>query len=253
MTMGFTLGPSGDEETLDESLESDEKDSGSTEPTEIEQLKAELAAARSLNAQQIDDLKRSVGRVQSVAAKAGTVSRDDLAKELNKGFGSVNELLLAIVEQADPTVFPDALKAQMKQAADVARRQTERDSLKEEILKELPQPQEPVEAASNVMAEQRVNAELASAGLAGADLDWTAADKEWLAGGVDALLANVRAQIAAIKDDEDVAPKRQARKTAATRTPSGGPAGGGKTDADVFLDPKAPFEQRLAVFRKLVG
>lgn len=255
----FQLGPDvdfEDDEDIDiEGDESTEKGGGAPELSEVERLRAELDAARSLNTKQIEDLRRTVGRMQSVAAKADSVSKADLETALSAGFGSVHELLAAIVESADPTVFPDTLKQQMAKTLADAKRRADRDSLREEVLATLPkaqQPQDEPELQPHQLVEAMILAELQAADIDPDDLDWKAVDKEWLANGEGGALAAARQQIIAAKGETEVATRRQARKTAAPQSPKGGSGGAAKTDADIFLDPSQPFDKRMEIFKRMI-
>lgn len=255
MTSEFRLGPDSFESApVEETKVEGEATEEVKEPTaeeRIAELSAALESERSLNKKQIEDLKRSVGRVQSLVDRSDRVTKGDLQSTLNKEFGSVQELLAAIVNSADPTVFPDTLKQQIAKAAEESKRRADRDSLRAEVLADLLPAVQPVqEDSDNLRVESQIMSELTAAGFEQDDLDWAEADKAWRANGEGGVMKFARDQIATLVADRDAATRRQSRKEV---TPSPAPAGASAADAELakYLDPKTPFAERMAIYKKL--
>lgn len=251
--MNFALGPDFEEETIPDAGEGEAGGEATPTPDErIAALEEALASERSLNKKQIDDLKRTVGRAQSLIDRSDRVTKADLETSLNKEFGSVQELLAAIVAQADPTVFPDALRVQVAKAAEEAAKRTERDSLRAEVLAELlPVVQQSSAEDANLRVQRQIETELTAAGFETDDLDWAEADKAWRQDGEGGVMKYARDSIAGLVSSRDADTSRQERKAAVTKTPA--PAGATAAQAELakYLDPKTPFAERMAIHKKM--
>ena len=249
-------------EPKDETTDAVVEDSVSkdTEPADerIARLEAELSAQRTVSATQIEELKKAVGRAQSLIDRGDRVSKTEMEATLNQRYGDIHELLASIVAQADPTVFPDTLKEKMAAAAAEAKSKSDREAVVREVVSTLlpnmgaAEPTAPVDDGAAVRVETAIKAELAASGLELDDLDWATADKVWLAGGEGAVLQFARNAIASTVAERDSATRRTARKPGTPENTQAAP-GGAKNNADILLDPKASFADRKAVFDALLG
>lgn len=261
MAMEFRLAPDSPEmetpETEEVTDQEDVEEAPEAESAEakVARLEAELANQRTVNSQQIEELKKAVGRAQSLIDRSDRVSKDDLNAALDERYGSIYAILESIVKDADPTVFPDALRERIEATANEARSRNERKALVKEVMDSIlpalaPAVPEPQIGQDASRVEQAILSELTAAGLDADDLDWKAADAVWLAQGEGGVLANARSQIAALVAEREAASRRESRKPTTPEQVKTTP-GGGKTVGDVLLDKKASFADRMAALNAL--
>lgn len=218
-----------DEETLDEKLDEslddktdDEKSTEESEDDKVVALEKALDAQKSVNETQIADLRRSIGRVQSIVEKStkdGTDSSTALREAIQGEFGDVRDLLDAIVNSADETVFDPSLKAKIAEARALAAHKADVDSLRNDLdekfeaLKAASQPTSETDRTVAQTLEASVVNEITDHGLDHNDFNWDEAATQFKSGGEPAVRKYFRAQIAEKLIERDTDTRRQARKT----------------------------------------
>lgn len=260
--------PTGDEDRLREDLNApldDEKDDKTEDdkPTKeseedlVAALKTELASQKSVNETQIADLRRSIGRVQSIAekfAKDGTDSTTAVQSAITQEFGDVRDLLDAIVNSADETVFDTSLKAKIADARALAAQKANIDSLRSDLdakfedLKSASQvPDEETRTAAQAL-EASVVSEITDYGLDHKDFDWSEAATQFSSGGEPAVRKYFREQITEKLAEDNADARRQTKKESTEDSPA--PSGPTMTDDD-FLASDADLDAKVARLKQM--
>lgn len=230
------------EDAVDPSVEGDTEVEAEPAPepeVDLAQLQQQVAELQQRDSA-IQDLNRSVGRIQSMMAKLEARPDDSgLRQELQEQFGLVDNLT-DILASFDETVMAPEVRQRvdsLKQALSQRKTKAERDSLLQEAVAELQkrQPQQAPQQEQGVSPfEQRILASIATVGLDPDDehFDWQKANDILRTEGAQGVEAYFRTQIREALTSESAAQRRQARKTnAGSGTPR--PAGAGNAlDAD---------------------
>ena len=98
---------------------------------EIETLRAELSALKTLSSEQLVDLRRSVGRAQSIADKLDKAPQANPKAEatLRKEIGSIHDILGALADSTDTMALDPSVRSKILAAREASRRQADTDSL----------------------------------------------------------------------------------------------------------------------------
>lgn len=245
-----------DEEDLDDDPNLEEADSDAEE-AEFDARTAFEEFSQSLDTK-LSDLRRSVGRAQSLAEQAAAKpgADPDLEQALAAIETSFDELVSGIDPEALPAETRDRILATRRQLA-VAR---ERKKLKQEVLEEVGggKPQstaDPEELLAQVQkVEQGFERRIKRAGLDPDDtslFDWTSYGRLLTTEGVDAASDAVdEAIFNALESDK----RRSSRKKSASKSPRGG--GEAKKQPslmDIVRDKSRPLHEREAALRKASG
>lgn len=220
-----------DDETL-EGLEDAQEGEKQPEPDPVATLKQEYDA-------QIADLRRSVGRVQSLASKFEKDQENDkTADELREQFKDTSEQLDLLVNGLDETMIDPDTRGRLVEARLRARAVAERDSLRKELLDELrPAPQQqPDMAQLAVLYERQLIGEIESYGMDPTDevFDWKQAGALFQRGDYEGMQRYVRTQIREGLTATDSESRRQAKKESGNATPR--PQGAGKSRFEKILE-----------------
>lgn len=125
-------------DTLDDEADQSE---GDAQPTELEALRAEVESLKQ-NHSAIEDLKRSVGRMQSLATKWETSSADErgqIAKQIEDRFSALDQQVESIVAGLDETALDPATRNRILSVRDQIRRDSElRQLVDQEVEKRVP-------------------------------------------------------------------------------------------------------------------
>lgn len=187
------------------------------EPDELETLRAEVEALKQ-NQAAVEDLKRSVGRIQSLAAKFETASTDsqraEIQAQIDQKFAAISDQLAEVVSGLDETSIDPttrqrilAAQAQARQAAEVQK------LVAQEMQKQAPKSAPQTSNVSPLEAEL-VNT-ITAAGLDpdGGLFDWTAMSKMVIADpSGNSLRKHVLDKILEAKTEESAAARRSAAK-----------------------------------------
>ena len=129
-----------EEENEDGQQSEGAEEATSEQPSEEDKLAAlEAEVERLKNLEGVaTDLRRSVGRIQSLEQKLQqeSTNRDSVVEEINKQFGGVHELLSTVVENIDETALDAATKARVRQAYESSRNAAQTASLRKEASQE---------------------------------------------------------------------------------------------------------------------
>lgn len=260
-TLPEDLGDEGDEQ--EEVGDEGEQSEATTPQVKASKPDPERAAlreevAREYTQKEVQELKSTVGRLQSMLARmpANDKPSKEIESRLAKEFGSVNELLATIVNQADDTVFDPAFKAQIREAAEKARRQAERDALRDEILEEVkPAPQQQAQLQPHQVMEAQILQSLQANGLDADELDWKAVEEVWVGSkyNPEAVLDSVQDQIVDLLTEARLAQRRQSTKDKTKQSPTPTGATTRKTGVEKLHDQKASFADKHAALDALLN
>ena len=221
--------PSVDDAEQDETEDADAEGEDSTdeeeeETAEVPDYARDLASQR----QMIDDLRRSVGRAQSLADQ-WRQGHDEVREELRAQQESVANILAAIVDGIDDSAIDPALKQKVRTAQQEIAETARAARTKAELMEELGiNPQQQARVQQQMEAQAVANAltadledEMTVFGLDPDEFDWNGVKAQLLAGGVDAAKRYARTKIREAVMEQQAAQRRTARKTAAGTTPKG--------------------------------
>lgn len=243
-----------DEEDDLEGVETDEGDSQEGESSdtvdELAELRAEVARLRQ-SAVDVEDLKRSVGRLQSLATRMDSGRGDvtALREQYDSQLEGVTELIGQLTESLDESVLTDpSVRNRILQAREVARRAAEREKLKKELKEEVaPQRETPQTGELNQAYADALSVsleeEIRDAGLDpdSEHFDWNRANTLLVSDGGAAVRKYIRSQIRTALTEEAASTRRDRRKQAAGKAPER--AGATKTDDEIVIewgtDPKS--------------
>ena len=240
------------DETEDADAAADDSDGEEEEePEEVPDFARDLASQR----QMIDDLRRSVGRAQSLADQ-WRQGHDEVREELRAQQEATANILAAIVDGIDDSAIDPTLKQKVRKAqADIAEA-ARAARTKAELMEELGiNPQQQARVQQQMEAQAVANAltadledEMTTFGLDPDEFDWEGVKTQLLAGGVDAAKRFARGKIREAVMEQQAAARRTARKTAAGATPKG--AAGVPTKNDLS---EGDFAARKAALDKLLA
>jgi hypothetical protein len=187
-----------------------------------------MAAMRTM----VGDLKTAVGRAQSLARQVSETSdTSQIAAQLREQNVAVAELFGTLVDGMDETTLDPALRSRIRQARDEIMQAEQRAQMLDELREEMGisptaqrdrDSQEQLQAQANVLAEE-IEDQIVAAGLDPEDpaFPW----KDWaLIMMNDGPRAVRRAALKAINDAKDAdqqGSRREAKRSAAGRTPRG--------------------------------
>jgi hypothetical protein len=248
-----------DEEVIEEINEAEgdeegtEDEGGQEEPSELDQLRADVASLRAERAH-IDDLRRSVGRIQALESQLETAkqtdleTREQLVSEIEDNFGGVTELLETVVNGIDETSIDPATRARAQAVLNDRKRAAELASLKKTVTAEVRQELQPAQPqqvqpqqTSPFTQQELVNYSrlmedrLTAGGVNPDNVDWTSATRELVEKGLDGLISFVDGEI----ERSSAAKTRQAsKKSAGSGSPSTGAATPDPGDVSTGIDYK---------------
>jgi hypothetical protein len=221
----------------DASLEDAEEEESQEESSDKGEEVDPVQALDQKYSSQFEDLRRTVGRVQSITSQfdKGTAN-DETVQKLSEQFQSTSDQLEALVSGLDENSIDPALRERIVQAQQQARSVAERTSLKQEILEEVKKEQTPVAdpAPNQAMAvEAAMLKQMQEYGVDSTDdaFDWTKAREHFQAGDMDALGTWMRTGIKTALAASDSDGRRQARKESGKPAPKAASEGKSKTDA----------------------
>jgi hypothetical protein len=228
-------------------------------PDEMALLKAEVERLKSLDSVAAD-LRRSVGRIQSLEAKLaeveGNANKNDVVDQINKQFGSVTELLASVVENIDDTALDPATKQRVREAYSTSQRAAEKASLRSELIEELkprevPQPQSSLPNGLSPetvqVYERAVVRQLERAGLnPDTDYDWKQASAVLVRGGTLDELLDIADK--AVETAQATTRRQAAKKSAGAGSPNGASASG---DAADRLGSAKTLDEGVALLRSM--
>lgn len=152
-------------------------------PNELEALRAEVEALKQ-NQTVVEDLKRSVGRIQSLAEKFSNASTDtqraELQKQIDDRFRSIEGQLGDVVSGLDDTVLDPATRQRILNARTAAEQAAAvQRAVDEAIAKRSPQPAPQATQTQASPLEQELVSTIEAAGLDpdGPLFDWAAMSK----------------------------------------------------------------------------
>lgn len=227
-----------DEGTDDEVVDDAQDDN---EPDELEVLRSKVEALEKNNAV-VEDLKRTVGRIQSLATKfeaaSSNAQRDDIQKQINERFSVVEDQLATLASGIDETAIDPATRQRILQAQEQARRAAEVQAEVEKALKaRAPQPS-PQPQVPNLETELVGMIEAAGLDPDGGMFDWGAMSAMWredLSG--NTIRQHVLNKIIEAKTEEQAASRRSTAKKQA--------GAGAPKQAAVTPNPAARMAQAL--------
>jgi len=226
-----------------EALEGEANEEAEETPEVIDEVEDEtpdpVAALKQEYDSQLAELRRSVGRVQSLASQFNNGKvQDNTDTELREQFAKTSEQLDLLVNGLEDVIDPDT-RARILLARQQARDAAERTSLKKELMEELAPPPVVTPDARAVADryESELLAEIKGYGLDPDDeaFDWKQAGQLYSSGDIAGMQRYIREQIRTSLTAAAPDGRRQARKDAGTPAPT--PKGaGGKTDFERVLE-----------------
>jgi hypothetical protein len=228
----------GSSDGTEEPQEVDEGDSEVEAPDPVTVLKQDVEA-------QLSDLRRSVGRVQSLASQFNTgKATDTTGDELREKFQETSEQLDMLVTGLDGVIDPET-RDKLITARQQARAVAERTSLRNEIIAELtpapaaqPNQADAVTQLANAYEKQLIG-EIEAFDLDPNDtevFDWSKAGSYFQAGDYDGMTKYIRGQIREAITADTPAARRQARKGAANPAPTPQDPGGRTVSEKILED-----------------
>lgn len=221
--------PSVDDTEQDETEDVEDEGEDSTDEEDEESGDSpDFAKDLATQRQMIDDLRRSVGRAQSLADQ-WRQGHDEVREELRAQQESVANILAAIVDGIDDTAIDPALKQKVRTAqqeiAEAARTARTKAELMEELginprQREVVQQQLEAQAVANALTAD-LEDEMSVFGVDPDEFDWEGVKAQLLSGGVEAAKRFARTKIREAVMEQQAAQRRTARKTAAGPTPKG--------------------------------
>lgn len=210
---------------------------------QIDSLKAELESRQN---KELDDLRRSVGRVQSLVDKfdkASAEQAESLRQQVQDQFGGVSNVLNELVANMDETVLSPEVKqrvltaqAQAQQAAQEQERKRETEAMIQEAVKGLRPEQQQMTQVSAI--EASIVEEIESYGLDPDDFDWReAADVYRQNSSEKELRSYFRDKIKSAVQEQGTATRRQRRKENSKEPPgSTGASGDVAAELEKLMD-----------------
>lgn len=196
------------------------------------------------------DLRRSVGRVQSLVErieKSSGEARVKLESQLEERYGEMTALLGETVNNIDPAILPDAVRQRVSNVQQTAQQRRAQAEL-ERMIAERTQPQQQV--ANGIPPEwlaweQVANKKLADAGVDADSIDWNYANYLLVLNRMGEADAYIESQI------ESKVPTNVAEKKATVSpTPSAASAAAASQAwYDKLNDPKIPLEEKIKIMR----
>ncbi|MDA1096904.1 MAG: hypothetical protein O3B84_06590 [Chloroflexi bacterium] len=232
----------------------DEKQEASDAPPELEQRFADFEKRF---AEQNTDLKRSIGRAQSMLAKLEQQPNNQAAQEaLVDRVVEISDALGHFAESVDEEILPEALRAQfrsVKQRADAIREERKLTEVKRQITEEMRPKQTAAPQGAAGQLEAQLVEEIKDHGLDPDDadaFDWKKATLLLQTDGERAVKTYIRQQIKATVSEGAAAERRQTLKRTASKSPRNG---GGTPTApeEVMGDLNRPFAERMNAAKEL--
>lgn len=240
--------PEEDEDEEDEDSEDEEEDD---DESEVPQYLNDIAAQKAM----IEDLRRSVGRAQSLTEQYRR-GHEEVRAELTQQNETVASLLAAIVNGIDDSVIDPTLKAKVRQAQTDIAAESAKERTKAELLKELGYNPDAARAAQEMAQAQAVandmaadlEDEITSMGLDPDEFDWEGVKAQFIEGGVQQARRWARTQIRTALTEAQTAQRRGARKSAAGPTPksAAGTSNKNPLQSGSFAERKAALDKLLA-------
>ena len=247
------------EEVVVEPTTTDEASEPAEAPTQSDTVIERIAALEEANkrAESLGtDLRRSVGRVQSILDRMETATgktRSDLEASLDEKFSELSGLLEDVSGSIDPAILPDSVKEKVRSARQQAAQRSAAvniDKLVEEKVRALTAP-----APSNdIPPEWRSFENVMEANIKAAGLDPDNKEMfDWNYAGY--LLSNGRMEAAkqyfdaTIESNSSTNTKLQSKKEAAGELPSGAGAGSAKEWHEKLGDKNVSLEDKIKILR----
>lgn len=197
------------------------------------------------------DLRRSVGRVQSLVERIEKSSGDAKAKleaQLEERYGEMTTLLGETVNNIDPAILPDTVRQRVASVQQTAQQRRAQAEL-ERIIAERTQPQQqqfqgiPPEWLA---WEQVANKKLADAGVDADSIDWQYANYLLVLNRMNEADAYIESQI------ESKVPTSVAEKKATVSPTPSAASAAAATQAwyDKLNDPKVPLEEKIKIMQE---
>lgn len=241
-----------------------ETESPTTEetPNQFAEIERRIAAIEEANkrAEEIaNDLRRSVGRVQSLTdkvEKATGETRAALTRQLEERYSELTNLVGETVGSLDSAVLPDSVKQKLIEAQTTARTRTAAEEIQraiDEKFKEMvptPAPQESQSVPPEWLSLERdIEKMLTDANLdVQKDFDWNYAAYMLRAGRTT---SEVKAYAESTIDRSAPGAKIQEKKEAAGPGSPSGEAGTPKSDWDKLSDRNITTAEKIKIMQKL--
>ena len=252
--------PENTEEVVTEPVATDEVSTVAEEPNQWDEVTKRIAVLEEANkhAETLStDLRRSVGRVQSILDRMETATgqtRADLESSLNDKFNELSGLLEDVSGSIDPAILPDSVKEKVRSARQQAAQRAAAVNI-DKLVAEKVQAMMPTPVPTNdVPAEWRafereIETTIKAAGLDPDNremFDWNYAGYLLGQGRMDAAKAYFASTVESNLPNND---KLQSKKESAPNSPTGVGAGTSKEWHEKLGDRNISLEEKIKILK----
>lgn len=252
--------PDDAEEVATEPVATDEVSEVVEEPNQWDEVTKRIAALEEANkrAESLGtDLRRSVGRVQSILDRMETATgktRADLEASLDEKFSELSGLLEDVSGNIDPAILPDSVKEKVRSARQQAAQRAAAVNI-DKLVAEKVQAMMPTPTPTNDIPvewrafEREMEATIKAAGLDPDNkevFDWQYAGYLLTQGRMDAAKSYFESTI---ETNSPNAAKLQAKKEAASESPTGAGASASKQWHEKLGDRSVSLEEKIKILK----
>lgn len=212
-------------------------------------VEEQIAAFQTNLDNSLGELRRSVGRAQSVADKA---ANQEPNAALQANLAETNNILADLVNGMDSDLIPDELRTKVMTAQAKIAEESLRDRITQEVMDQVKPAATSDQDAINVLATELTN-RYERFGLNTSEIDWDVLNKA-LPNGIEAVHAVADQMISNMLIANKTDDERQSRKDDSGKSPNEAASGGsGDSNIDIISDASNDLDKRRKALMALTS